>query len=447
MGLAVGAVTTSSHSERARARYTKGDLDEILGCAVAFACLAVVLGCLGETPKQALAASKPDAPPELVAPLAGVSTQSAGERKGGRLGTALLTRFRADLVKLANHQATAPLRVLWLGDSHTAGISWPASLEASLLQTVASGGPGYIPLGLAYGRYHGAKVSAEESFDIAPHPPAKRAEEDDRIFGLGGTRVTPRNKSIGINLKLDPNLSRGAGTGQLIFRYKGPTDRIVISTDGKSTDVKREGTASFEGGIHAQSFPINPQISVDIRVLTGNPELFGVIVENDEPGLVIDVLGINGARFATTLAWDESAWTAQVRWRQPSLAVIAYGTNEVFDLVSPKRYAAEIRTLVTRIRSAAPESECILAGPTDVGRGGQIAEDRVREIDQVEAATAEALGCAYFSAYDAMGGMQGFDDWLHANPPLAVSDRIHLTAAGYRKLGQAMTESLFGAPP
>ncbi len=118
--------------------------------------------------------------------------------------------------------------------------------------------------------------------------------------------------------------------------------------------------------------------------------------------------------------------------------------TEVFDLISPERYRPEIQRLVGRIRSAAPDAECIVAGPTAVGRGGRTAQDRVAAIDHVEAEAAEQLGCAYFSPYQTMGRAQGFDAWLHATPALAVPDRIHLSAAGYRKLGETMGHFVLG---
>jgi len=443
-------VTTSSPSEKRFARYNSRDLDEALTCVVALASLAVVLACIQEQPKQAQAAQL--VPPKVHA--AGVAPASQGQahpvfaQSANAIASGpALVQFKAALASLVSGEGTSPVRILWLGDSHTAGILWPATFESALADAVGSGGPGHIPLGLAYGRYHGARVSSDDGFDVLPHPPAKRAVEDDGVFGLGGTRVTPRGKTLGITIKLDSSTSVGTVTGQLLYRYKVPTDKVAVVAEGKRVDITSAGTTAFPNGVRAQTFKVNAQAPFEVRVISGNPELFGVVVENERPGLVVDVLGINGARFATPLAWDENTWTSLVRWRNPTLAIIAYGTNEVFDLVSPKHYEAEIEKLIGRIRSAAPDVDCMLAGPTDVGRGGEIAEARVHEIDQMEAQVAEHLGCAYFSPYRTMGGAQGFDEWLHATPPLAVSDRIHLSGAGYKKLGQAMADSLKPSAP
>jgi len=440
----VVAVTTSSPSEHRRARYDSRDLGDAIGCALALISLAIVLSCIQEQPKGALAAPPTKSRTGVLTAAGSVQshTSPSSHPVASPVPRQPLAQFKASLSKLANKEATSPVRVLWLGDSHTAGVSWPATFESTLTKSVGSGGPGYVPLGLSQGRLHGARVASDDGFDVSPHPPAKRAVEDDGVFGLGGTRANSRGKQLGVTVRLEPNLSVGTVTVQLLYRYKIPTDRVEIVSEGRRVDVGANGAASFPNDVRAQTFRVNSQTLFEVRVVSGSPELFGLVVENDQPGLVIDVLGINGARFATPLAWEEQTWTSLVRWRQPVLAILAYGTNEVFDLVAPSRYESEIAKLLARIRRAVPDVECILAGPTDVGRGGQIAEDRVREIDTVEAQAAEHLGCAYFSPYQTMGGMPGFDEWLHSKPPLALSDKIHLSTAGYKRLGQTMADSL-----
>ncbi len=441
------AVTTSSRSERNRARYGSQDLEEALQFGIAVLCLGAVLTCVQMLPHQLVVSGAGMQASKSLDASAPVSKIPEGLAKGTRGDVSplnSLTRFRSALSKLATRNANEPLRVMWLGDSHTAGVTWPASVESILLNNVVSGGPGYLPLGLTYGRYHGAHILSDGSFDIAPHPPAKRTLEDDGVFGLGGTRVTPRDKPLGITIKLDSTLATGGVTCQLLFRYQRLHDRLAVIVNGKKVEVPRDAEIVFPQGLNLYTFNMHAQAALEIRTIAGNPELFSLVVENEAPGLVVDVLGINGARFATPLAWDEESWKSLIKWRHPKLVVIAYGTNEVFDLAVPNRYRSDIQRLMDRIRSAIPEIDCMLAGPTDVGKGGQVAEERALAIDQVESQAAGQLGCAYFSPYQAMGGAQGFDEWLHATPALAVPDRIHLSSAGYRKLGQAMGKLITG---
>ncbi|MGC4066506.1 MAG: hypothetical protein QM784_18100 [Polyangiaceae bacterium] len=91
-----------------------------------------------------------------------------------------------------------------------------------------------------------------------------------------------------------------------------------------------------------------------------------------------------------------------------------------------------------RLRGAQPDVGCIVVGPTDVGRGGEAAASRVVAVDQAERTTAERLGCVYFSPYDLMASEGGFSAWRDRDPPLALSDGIHLTAKGYSRLGEEM---------
>lgn len=420
------------------------DLDTALGFAVAVACLATVMTCGHKPPvvlKYAASAPSSSTPARPVPTASSSNAVLPNARPVAELRRKSLETFRAELRQLKDKQRDKPLRILWLGDSHTAGVTWPGSVEQALLQQVPSGGPGFLPLGLSLQRQHGARVFSDPSFEIAPHPPAKRSIEDDGVFGLAGFRATSREKSLEIIVKFD-TAAQTEYACQLLYRYQRPSDRLVVNYSGKETQVRESPGVSFPHGIRAFQFKAPVQTPLQIRTAHGNPELFGLIAETANPGLIIDVLGINGARFATPLAWNEESWKSLVAYRQPALAVIAYGTNEVFDEVRPDRYQSEIERLLERIRAAVPGIECLLAGPTDVGRGGPTAQLRVRAIDEMERRVAEQQGCAYFSPYVTMGGAASFVDWVHAAPSLATVDGVHLTPAGYRRLGAQMAELL-----
>ena len=82
------------------------------------------------------------------------------------------------------------------------------------------------------------------------------------------------------------------------------------------------------------------------------------------PGVVYDVLGVNGARASRILSWNQLALAAVLANRKPDLIVIEYGTNEVADngwtVTSYQRFLAG---LLRRLQSAAPQASLILLGP------------------------------------------------------------------------------------
>jgi lysophospholipase L1-like esterase len=63
-------------------------------------------------------------------------------------------------------------------------------------------------------------------------------------------------------------------------------------------------------------------------------------------------------------------------------------------------------------------------------------------MDAAERRAAETHGCGYFSLFAEMGGPNGFAAWMRETPPLARPDRIHLTIAGYERLGDALANAL-----
>jgi lysophospholipase L1-like esterase len=161
--------------------------------------------------------------------------------------------------------------------------------------------------------------------------------------------------------------------------------------------------------------------------------------------VVLDTLGINGARAATPLAWDERSFVALFKERRPDLVVLAYGTNEVFAAHEPERYHDHFTRLLKRLRRSQVPFDCLLLGPTDVAAPGGGSHPRVAPIDQVERAASEQLGCAYFSLYQAMGGEGSAARWAAERPPLAAKDGVHLTPRGYEEIGARIADVLLAA--
>lgn len=353
-----------------------------------------------------------------------------------------LRHWRVAMRELAAGRRSQSVRALWLGDSHTAADFWTNSVRRILEQRVPSGGPGFLALGLEHYRHGSVRVNSTGSFDVAPHPLSRRSPEGDGVFGLGGIRSRARGSgsSALVRLELDPAHEQMAYA--MAYRLLDADDRVEVSWGSQHRRLQGPQSEKNEFGISHFEFDGDAADPIEIRALSGQPQLFGIIAETTSPGLVIDTLGINGARFATMLAWNSEAWLEEAQRREPVLAIIAYGTNEIFDAVAPEKHAQELQRIIAQVRSAGPSVDCLVAGPTDTGRGGPETAMRAAALDQVERDTARRAGCCYFSPFQLMNREGGFPAWLAADPPLAVSDQVHLTVRGYERLGQALAEIL-----
>jgi lysophospholipase L1-like esterase len=354
-----------------------------------------------------------------------------------------LARFTAALRDAP--QRSDPVRVLWLGDSHTAADFWPDAVRKPLQAAYGSGGPGFVYLGVGVYRHTGVKLQREGKWRVEPRQPSLWMRQNDGIFGLGGIRAVPDDATSTLRLELSADSVRGKARWDVVVRLPTNRARCVISVEGgESRNV--DATTVAVGTLAHVTFQTERGAAVSIGHAANEPELFGAIIESTEPGgVVVDNLGINGARIATPLAWEQAAWVEQARLRNPSLLVFAYGTNEVGDEVAPFRYGPQLEELVELARRAAPNADCLVAGPTDREGPGWTPLPRVFEIDGVMRQTAEHLGCAYFSVVDAMGGEGSLKRWAAMQPALAGADRVHLTPRGYAELGSSMSKLFLDA--
>jgi len=395
------------------------------------------------------AATVPVVPP--LAPRAGEGTETSGA-PGTFVAAAppatpvvpqgsALARFQAALRDAP--QRSTPVRVLWLGDSHTAADFWPDAVRKPLQAAFGSGGPGFVYLGLGVYRHAGVKLQREGKWRVEPRQPSLWMRQNDGIFGLGGIRGVPEDATSTLRLELSADAVRGKARWDIAVRLPTSRARCIIAVEGGESHSVDATTVAVGSIVHV-TFQTERGAAVTIGHAANEPELFGAIVESTEPGgVVVDTLGINGARIATPLAWETASWVEQAHLRDPSLLVFAYGTNEVGDEVASFRYGPQLEELVQLARKAAPSADCLVAGPTDREGPGWTPLPRVFEIDSVMRQTSERLGCAYFSVVDAMGGEGSLKRWAAMEPPLAGTDRVHLNARGYGELGDAMSKLFF----
>jgi lysophospholipase L1-like esterase len=190
----------------------------------------------------------------------------------------------------------------------------------------------------------------------------------------------------------------------------------------------------------------------EIRTLSKHPVwLFGVAVERDQPGVIVDTLGINGSRARYQLLWDEEIHREHLRKRRPDFVVLAYGTNESGDESPLEDYEPDLRAVVQRIRETVPEASCLLIGPSDrpTPVEERVFEDRGRtaRLIEIQHRVALAHGCGFFDLVAFQGGALSMIQWAANDPAYASQDHIHYTRLGYQRLGEVLLRALLEGMP
>ena len=361
-----------------------------------------------------------------------------------------LARFHTALEALSTSpERKNKLRVVLYGASHTQADIYSGYLRYYLQSRFGNGGAGFIPLGVERGwssridykvRARGFKMQYVQQKSPPPHG----------RFGLSGVaavggphgrlRITPENSS-------DPSLT--ASQYGLFYAAEPFTGDISVSVDGDTPVLLPTRAQKLETRYYTFERPLGWH-DVEIRTLgMGGARLFGLTIEREQPGIVLDTLGIRGTRAANMLQWDQALWEEHLRRRAPDLVLLAYGTNETTDRNQPiADYAAELNQVLTRLRHALPDASCVLVGPGDFPReeeGSWSTRPRLLEIIREQRRLAPQFGCGFWDAYAFMGGEGSMAEWVRANPRLGAPDHIHLTTRGYVRMGMVLGDALLRA--
>ncbi len=334
-----------------------------------------------------------------------------------------LVRFTS-LLRAAREGSRERVRVLVFGDSHVQGGLYPDALRARLVEVFGDGGPGYVQLGSAEHPRRGLRLRAR-GFEPNPRAPSSPIR-DERVVGLGGVDFVATGEAARAELESlspAPRLAwelcvRGGAGRELGLRIGDAAPRRIQLVGAATTRLP---------------FSTTPPHRLTVDVPRG-AALCGLVGSSEEPGAVVDALGVNGARIATVLARSEASFAEELARAAPDLVIVALGTNETSDEpVRAPSYQAELAELVARVHRSAPEASCLVVGPTP--RADRDAASVA--IDQALSGSSRELGCAYLSWVEHFQSAARAKELGWLGP-----DGIHFSERGYTEMGEALAAAL-----
>ncbi|MDQ3037621.1 MAG: hypothetical protein M3Y87_34830, partial [Myxococcota bacterium] len=264
-------------------------------------------------------------------------------------------------------------RVTHLGDSSIGMDALPHALRTRFASELGDAGPGYVYLQQESPSYRNrtVRLHAGPAWDLCVM--IRRCHRDAR-YGLGGVSVESRGRARTL---IVPQAGRDVSRAELWYLAQPSGGRLAFAL-GDGPEVVIDTRADHaEGRWHVLESDEPGEHSVRVRALGHGPvRAFGVVLENDEPGIVWDTLSVVGAFTHRVLAHDEAHFARQLAHRDPDLVVLNYGGNDlrrmIFGNVDRDRLEDETHRVLARVRSAVPDAGCLVMGISDHTRSGSV---------------------------------------------------------------------------
>ena len=348
----------------------------------------------------------------------------------------------------------APVRILQLGDSHTAGDRITGKLRAALQARFGSAGRGVLPAGAPHDGYAPFQVEMEPRGWTVERVPLRALAQPGPAFGPGAVRALAV-PGAELTLRLEPGAE--ADRVAVCGWPRGPGEGLAVDV-GDEAPWPVDLNGSDNGGPACQRMDLpRPTSTVILRGIGNGVVLDTVWTERLRPGVTVSALGLTGATLADLAARDDSMMDMAIGFLEPSLVVLAFGTNEGFDPgFDPVVYERLLRGEIERMRRFAPwEASILILGAPDALKNGIVdgcSADGLRAppptlamVRDVQRRVAADLGVAFWDWHGRMGGDCSADRLALGAEPLMRGDRVHFTNAGADWIGGILADDLLAA--
>lgn len=355
-----------------------------------------------------------------------------------------LDAFYGHLAKTKKKEPGAITRVLHYGDSVLTSDYISGTLRRRFQTEFGDAGHGFILAAKPWDWYYhndivmGAGEGWSSSRITGPF-------NKDLLYGLGGVSFvgspgatswygTATGQTYGKKVsRFDLYYLESPNGGEIELKALDKVERFSTKGDAKVSRIKSLAVPDGEA-------------KMTLKVVSGNPRIFGVALEREVPGVIYDSLGANGGRGELLSQIDGAHWKEQMTLRDPSLVILHYGTNESeVGMASKEAYEKTLRALVDKLKAAAPKASILIVAPMDRAEKNESNDTLhtkpiIKKLVECQKKVAAESGVGFWNLYEAMGGEGTMAKWVRKG--LGGSDLTHPSAQGGEILGDLMYKAL-----
>lgn len=327
-----------------------------------------------------------------------------------------------------------PLRIVHLGDSLIASDHITDVIRQRLQARHGAGGAGFLFVDRPT-RFSGRAVRTGQATPGWVIDKLTDSEAPAKPLGFSGVAFTAQDKPESAQFDVGR-----AAAADVFFGGQPKGGDVELLVDGTMLATLPTDLGMETAGFQRVSLPEGAR-KLSITARGSSVRLYGVALERAERGVTYDSIGLPGATAQVLLRATPEVFQAQLARREPSLVVLQLGGNEALALskghITLEEVRASFEELLARVHGAAPKASCLLISPLDAGvrtMGGQVSSrGGTEEVLRVLRQVALDKGCAFWNAFEAMGGPGAVSRWLAAG--LMNADLVHPLGRGGDLLG------------
>jgi len=345
-----------------------------------------------------------------------------------------------NLIKLKNGKAMQ-MNVVYIGDSHIQAGDFTGALRKNLQSEFGNAGRGLIvPLKVARtnepSNYHSStnirwqarrNVIANDSIDI----------------GIGGVTIKTSNQDAILNIKvLDTETQNYSYNKIKIFHTKNK-DSYDLEIKDNSGALLGKTSDDAERSTFTSSINFNRNVNeINIKPIgngKSNTSIYGLVLENNNNGILLHSIGVNGAEYRHYNA--SKYFVEQTTALNPDLFIISLGTNEAYGInFNTNDFLMQIDSLVTALKSANPSATFILTTPGDANKKRKYKNKNNKKAGSTIKEYCTKKNLAYYDLFAVMGGYGSINSWFAKG--LTSKDHLHLSVAGYQLQGSLLYNAI-----
>jgi lysophospholipase L1-like esterase len=395
-----------------------------------------------DAPAQRRASGSPIAAPAPSEPLEAINVDAPPVELVDPSG-AMRAFYRA-LASSARKEPQAITRILYHGDSLVASDYVTSTLRRKFQQQFGDAGHGFVLMANAWSSYSHSDVfrfsTRGWSVSRIVGPYLK-----DGFYGLGGVSFKgPPGIRAQFGTAREGDYGRNVSVFEVAYLKQPSGGAMRVNIDGEFRELIATDAPEKSSGFYRVEVPDGEHV-LELVTERNMVRAFGVVLERKGPGVVLDAIGVQGARIRFLDKQDDEHWAAQLKWRKPDLLVFQFGANESGDgfAYSMPDYHQTMREVILQAQRALPNAGCLILSAMDRARvteWGMITVPIIPHIVEQQRKTALDVGCAFWNTYEAMGGNGSMARWVRRG--LGQADLTHPNSVGADILGNWIYQAL-----